>query len=106
MLCFEPAFIRFHSTGRQTITLKNPESTPVRVIAVLPIGQQGQTVSGYEIESAKCLVVLNAGQQCKFTVRANELALQAREVMQLTVHYEDPVSGIRKARFSSDCGGR
>jgi hypothetical protein len=107
MLCFEPALVRFTSTGRQTITLTNPETTPLRVVAVLPVGRQGQTVSGYEIDSRKCLRVLNGGQQCKFTVSASELALQTRETMQLTVYYEDPATGGRRAaRFSSACAGR
>jgi hypothetical protein len=107
MLCFEPALVRFTSTGKQTITLTNPEPVPLRVVAILPIGRQGQTVSGYEIESRRCVRVLKAGQQCKFTVRANELALQTRETMQLTVYYDDPVTGSRRpARFSSTCGSR
>ena len=107
MLCFEPAVVRFTSTGNQSITLKNPEPTPLRVVAIMPIGRQGQTVSGYEIESSKCLRVLNAGQRCRFTVRASDLALQMRETMQLTVYYDDPVSGGRRpARFSSVCGNR
>lgn len=107
MLCFEPALVRFTTTGKQTITLTNPEPAPLRVVAVLPIGRQGQTVSGYEIDSRKCLRVLKPGQQCKFTVRANELALQTRETMQLTVYYDDPVTGTRRpARFSSTCGDR
>ncbi|HKO58264.1 MAG TPA: choice-of-anchor D domain-containing protein [Thermoanaerobaculia bacterium] len=107
MLCFEPALVRFTSTGRQTITLTNPESTPLRVIAVLPVGRQGQTVSGYEIDSRRCLRVLRGGEQCRFTVSASELALQTRETMQLTVYYEDPLTGGRRAaRFSSACGGR
>jgi hypothetical protein len=106
-LCFDPPLVRFTSTGRQTITLTNPEPTPIRVVAILPIGGQGRTVSGYEIESRKCLRALKARQQCKFTVRATELAIQARETMQLTVYYDDPVSGgTRAARTISACGGR
>jgi hypothetical protein len=107
MLCFEPALVRFTSTGKQTITLTNPEPVPLRVVAITPVGRQGQTVSGYEIESRRCLRVLKAGQQCRFTIRASELALQTRETMQLTVYYEDPVTGGRRpARFSSACGHR
>ncbi|HXA20551.1 MAG TPA: choice-of-anchor D domain-containing protein [Thermoanaerobaculia bacterium] len=107
MLCFEPASLRFVSTGSQTITLTNPEPVPLRVIDVVPIGRQGQAISGYEVESKKCLRVLDAGQRCTFTVRASMLALQARETMQLTVYYEDPVTGSRRAaRFSTACGGR
>jgi hypothetical protein len=106
-LCFDPPLVRFTSTGRQTVTLTNPEPTPIRVVAILPIGGQGRTVSGYEIESRKCLRELKARQQCKFTVRATELAIQARETMQLTVYYDDPVSGgTRAARTISACGGR
>ena len=106
-LCFDPPLVRFTSTGRQTITLMNPEPTPIRVVGILPIGGQGRTVSGYEIESRKCLRALKARQQCKFTVRATELAIQARETMQLTVYYDDPVSGgTRAARTISACGGR
>src|SRR5205085_2050957 len=55
MLCFEPAAIRFVTTGRQIVTLKNPEPAPIRVVDVRPTGQRGQTVSGYVIESEKCL---------------------------------------------------
>jgi hypothetical protein len=107
MLCFEPALLRFTSTGRQTITLTNPEPVPLRVVDVVPIGRQGQAVSGYEIESKRCLRVLNAGQQCTFTVRASELALRMRETMQLNVYYDDPVTGSRRAaRFSTACGNR
>jgi hypothetical protein len=107
MLCFEPALLRFTSTGKQTITLTNPEPVPLRVVAVLPIGRQGQTVSGYEVESRKCLRVLKPGQQCKFTVRANQLAVQTAETMQLTVYYDDPATGLRRpARFSTACGRR
>ncbi|HET7433535.1 MAG TPA: hypothetical protein VFN10_02350 [Thermoanaerobaculia bacterium] len=104
-LCFQPAFLRFVTTGKQTITLTNPEPTPLRVVAVLPIGRQGQTVSGYEIESKRCLRVLKPRQQCRFTVRANELALRMQETMQLTVYYEDPLTGgTRAAHFDSSCG--
>ena len=106
MLCFEPAFIRFHSTGRQTVTLKNPERAPIRVVGILPAGQHGLKASGYEIESEKCLGVLNPGQQCRFTIRASALALESRETMELTVYYEDPGSGVRKAQFSPGCGNR
>ena len=106
MLCFEPALLRFTSTGRQTITLTNPEPVPLRVVDVVPIGRQGQAISGYEIESKKCLRVLEAGQQCTFTVRASLMALQTRETMQLNVFYEDPVTGSsRAARYSTACGG-
>jgi len=105
MLCFAPATLRFTSTGKQTITLTNPEPVPIRVVAILPIGRQGQTVSGYEIESRRCLRALNPQQQCRFTVRANELALQARETMQLKVYYDDPVTGGRRAaQFNTACG--
>jgi hypothetical protein len=107
MLCFQPASLRFISTGSQTITLTNPEPVPLRVVDVVPIGRQGHAVSGYEIESKKCLRVLDAGQQCTFTIRASEIALQTRETMQLNVFYEDPVTGSRRAaRFSTSCGGR
>lgn len=107
MLCFEPASLRFISTGSQTITLTNPEPVPLRVVDVVPIGRQGQTVSGYEIESKKCLRVLDAGQQCRFTIRASLIALQTRETMQLNVFYEDPITGSRRAaRFTTACGGR
>lgn len=107
MLCFQPASLRFTSTGRQTITLTNPEPVPLRVVDVVPIGGHGQAVSGYEIESTKCLRVLDAGQQCTFTIRASEIALQTRETMQLNVFYEDPTTGSRRAaRFSTACGGR
>ncbi len=105
MLCFEPALLRFTSTGRQTITLTNPEPVPLRVVDVVPIGRQGQAISGYQVESKKCLRVLDAGQQCTFTVSAGLVALQTRETMQLTVFYEDPVTGSRRAaRFSTACG--
>lgn len=104
-LCFQPALLHFTSTGKQTITLTNPEPVPLRVVAVLPIGRQGQTVSGYEIEARRCLRVMKPGQQCKFTIRANELALQTHETMQLTVYYDDPVTGGRRAaQFNSACG--
>jgi hypothetical protein len=107
MLCFQPASLHFISTGSQTITLTNPEPVPLRVVDVVPIGRQGQTVSGYEIESRKCLRVLDAGQQCTFTIRATQIALQTGETMQLTVFYEDPATGSRRAaRFSTACGGR
>jgi hypothetical protein len=104
-LCFQPALLRFTTTGRQTITLTNPEPVPLRVVAVVPLGRRGQTISGYEIEARKCLRVLKPGQQCKFTVRANELALQMRETMQLTVYYDDPLTGGRRAaQFNATCG--
>ncbi len=107
MLCFEPASLRFISTGSQTITLTNREPVPLRVVDVVPIGRQGQTVSGYEIESKKCLRVLDAGQQCTFTIRASLIALQTRETMQLNVFYDDPITGSRRAaRFTTACGGR
>ena len=107
MLCFQPASLHFISTGSQTITLTNPEPVPLRVVDVVPIGRQGQTVSGYEIESRKCLRVLDAGQQCTFTIRASQIALRTGETMQLTVFYEDPTTGSRRAaRFSTSCGGR
>ena len=107
MLCFQPASLHFISTGSQTITLTNPEPVPLRVVDVVPIGRQGQTVSGYEIESRKCLRVLDAGQQCTFTIHATQIALRTGETMHLTVFYEDPTTGSRRAaRFSTSCGGR
>ncbi len=107
VLCFEPAQLHFTSIGRQTITLTNPEPEPLRVIDVVPVGLQGQTVSGYVIESKRCLRVLKAGEQCRFTILASELAVMAHEAMKLTVYYEDPATGNRRAaRFGTGCGGR
>jgi hypothetical protein len=107
VLCFEPEHLHFISTGRQTITLTNPEPEPLRVIDVVPTGRLGRTVSGYEIESKKCLRVLKAGERCTFTIRASQLALQTHEVMQLTVYYEDPATGTRRAaRYGTACGNR
>jgi hypothetical protein len=106
-LCFDPPLVRFRTTGKQTITLTNPEPVPLRVVAVVPLGRQGQTISGYEIEAKKCLRELKPRQQCKFTIRASQLALQRGETMQLTVYYDDPVTGGRRAAvFSSICSGR
>jgi len=96
-LCFDPPLLRFRATGTQTITLMNPEAAPVRVVDILPIGRLGQAISGYEIESRNCLRELKRGQQCKFTVRANELALQRSETIMLTVYYDDRVTGGRRA---------
>lgn len=106
-LCFEPAIVRFTTVGRQTITVTNPEPTPLRVVAVLPTGREGQTLSGYEVDSGKCLRVLNPREQCRFAISASARALQSRETMQLTIYYDDPVGGgLRPARFSAACGGR
>jgi hypothetical protein len=105
VLCFQPALLRFTSTGKQTISLTNPEPVPLRVVAVLPIGRQGQTLSGYEIDAGRCIRVLKPGQQCKFTVRANEIALRTSESMQMKVYYDDPATGTRRpALFSPVCG--
>jgi len=103
-LCFDPPLVHFRTTGEQTITLTNPSAAPVRIVAILPIGGKGQTVSGYEVESRKCLRELKAGQQCRFTVHANELALQRAETMTLTVYYDDPLTGTRRpASVRSAC---
>jgi hypothetical protein len=59
------------------------------------------------IESKRCLRVLKAGEQCRFTILATQLAVLAHETMQLTVYYEDPGTGSRRAaRFGTACGGR
>ena len=77
------------------------------MVDVVPIGRRGQAVSGYEIKSSRCLRVLDAGQQCTFTIRASQIALQTGETMQLTVFYEDLTTGSRRAaRFSTSCGNR
>jgi hypothetical protein len=107
VLCFEPARLHFIAMGRQNITLTNPEPEPLRVIDVVPVGEHGQTISGYTIDSKKCLRVLKAGEQCKFTVLASELAVHTYEVMHLTVYYEDPATGSRRAaRYGTACGNR
>ena len=107
MLCFDPPFLRFVSTGKQTITLTNPEAAVLRVVAIVPIGRQGETLSGYEIEPGRCLRELKARQQCRFTIRAHELALRTRETMHVAVYYDDPLTGERRtAQSSSACGGR
>jgi hypothetical protein len=106
VLCVPPKQVHFTSTGKQTITVTNPEPVPIRVAAILPIGRQGQTVSGYEVEARRCLRELKPRQQCKFTVRANQLALQRAETMQITVYYDDPVTGTRRAASTSSTCGR
>jgi hypothetical protein len=107
ILCFQPPLVRFTTTGKQSVTLTNPGPLELRVAAVVPIGRQGQTLSGYEVEARKCLRVLKPGQQCKFTVRANELAVQTGETMKINVYYDDPITGTRRpAMFSLACGGR
>lgn len=104
VLCFDPPSIHFLTTGRQDITLTNPGPLPLRVVAILPVGQQGQTISGYEVDPGRCLREIAPGRQCRFSVRANQLALQRREMMQLTVYYDDPLTGTRRAAsVSSAC---
>jgi hypothetical protein len=100
-LCFEPSRLHFRTTGKQSITLTNPERTPLRVMGVAMTGQQGQAMSGYEIDSARCMRVLGPGQRCKFTVRATELALQRGERIELTVYYDDLLTGQRRAAAPS-----
>jgi hypothetical protein len=85
-LCFDPPQLHFTSPGRQKVTITNPDETPLRVVAVTPIGARGQTLSGYEVNAAKCLRVLNAGERCTFAISASAVALQLRGTMQVAVY--------------------
>ncbi|HYC60993.1 MAG TPA: choice-of-anchor D domain-containing protein [Thermoanaerobaculia bacterium] len=106
-LCFEPSKIHFRSTGKQSITLTNPERTPLRVTGVAITTHAGVSATGYEVDAARCLRVLGPGQRCKFTVRATELAIQRGERIDLTVFYDDPLTGQRRGAVgSSACGQR
>lgn len=106
-LCFEPSRIHFKSVGRQSVTLTNPERTPLRVAGVAITTQAGVIASGYEVEAAGCMRVLDPGKRCRFTVRATELAIQRGERIELTVYYDDLLTGERRAAApSSACAQR
>jgi len=103
-LCFNPLLLRFTSPGNQSITLTNPENAPLRVIAVEPIGTNGQRLLGYKIDAENCLRVLNAGESCTFTIHANIIAVKLRATMQVAVYHVDPATGGKAiARVASDC---
>lgn len=105
-LCFEPSRIHFTRTGRQSITLTNPEPTSLRVTGVTITTQAGVLATGYEVDSARCQRILGPGQRCKFTVRATELAIQRGERIDITVFYDDPATGQRRAAAASAACGR
>ncbi|HYC88715.1 MAG TPA: choice-of-anchor D domain-containing protein [Thermoanaerobaculia bacterium] len=107
LLCFDPPSIHFTTPGTQTITLTNPEPTPLRVASIEALGRRGDTASGYSVEASRCLRFLGAGQQCTFTITATERALKTKEIMNLRVEYEDPATGQRQAaRASAACRRR
>lgn len=105
-LCVDPPRVHFTQVGKQTITLTNQEKTSLRVMGVAIVGQGGQSASGYEIDSGKCMRVLNPGQRCKFTVRATELAIQRGEKITLNVYYDDLITGQRLAAGVINCAAR
>jgi len=92
------------SRRRESITITNPEDAPLRVIAVEPIGTNGQRLLGYKIDAEKCLRVLNAGESCTFTIHANIIAVKLRATTQVAVYYVDPPTGGKAiARVAPDC---
>jgi hypothetical protein len=105
-LCADPPRLVFTQVGKQTITLTNRETTPLRVMGVDIVGKTGQSASGYEIDSGKCMRVLKPGQRCRFTVRATDLAIQRKETITLDVYYDDPITGQRRVASVINCASR
>jgi hypothetical protein len=105
-LCVDPPQLHFTQVGKQTMTITNKEKTSLRVMGVAIVGQSGQSASGYEIDSGKCMRVLNPGQRCKFTVRATDLAIQRGEKITLNVYYDDLITGQRLAADTIRCAPR
>ena len=106
-LCFQPAGLVFTNTRKQTVTLTNPETTPIRVAGVAPVDREGLALTGFELDLRKCLRILKPGQQCRFTVRATEGALEQRARMHLRVYYDDPLTGGTRVAFTTTtCGGQ
>jgi hypothetical protein len=106
VLCVDPPQLHFTRVGNQTITLTNQEKTSLRVIGVAIVDQGGQSASGYEVDSGKCMRVLNPGQRCKFTVRATDLAIRRGEKITLNVYYDDLITGQRRAAGVINCASR
>lgn len=103
-ICVDPPSLVFTRVGRRAITLTNPESTPLHVMDVAVFRNSGQSASGYQIDSRKCIRVLNPGERCKLTVLASQLALQMQERIELKVYYDDLTTGARRvAGVSTAC---
>ncbi|MDP9191879.1 MAG: choice-of-anchor D domain-containing protein [Acidobacteriota bacterium] len=103
VLCADPPRLHFARVGKQTITLTNSESTPLRVAGIAVVGKSGQSATGYEVDSGKCTRTLMPGQRCKFTVRATELAIQRGEIIELKVFHDDLTTGQRQLAMVSRC---
>jgi hypothetical protein len=104
VLCFQPESLTFIAAGTKSVTLTNPESTPLEVTNIHILRKTtGTSAIGYDVDTTSCRRTLLPGQQCRFEVRARTQALLLHETVQIAVDYLDPAGKTRSVHRATNC---
>jgi hypothetical protein len=104
VLCFQPESLRFVSPGTKAVTLTNPEDTPLDVTKIR-ILRNGVDATGYTVDTASCVGLLQPHQPCRLAVTASLRAMLLHETVKIAVDYVDPASReTRAVHRATSCG--
>jgi hypothetical protein len=104
VLCFQPESLRFVSPGTKAVTLTNPEDTPLDVTKIR-ILRNGVEATGYTVDTASCVGLLQPHQPCRLAVTASLRAMLLHETVKIAVDYVDPASReTRAVHRATSCG--